>query len=61
MVGGYGIAFGDVRVLVYDLQIDEPSVEQCDLDALLFAVMVSLHLHLTSQTRYFHLCRIAHE
>jgi phytanoyl-CoA hydroxylase len=57
-VGGRVARFGNafsMRVLAHDIRpLDEPGVEQTDLDALLAqSDVISLHLHLTEQTRGF--------
>lgn len=53
MVARYGEAFR-MQVLAFDAKpIDEPGVKQVDLDTLLNnSDVVSLHLHLTDQTRH---------
>ncbi len=53
MVARFGAAF-QMRVLVCDIKtIDQPGVEQVDLDALLRqADVVSLHVHLEDSTRH---------
>lgn len=54
MVGPYGKAFR-MRVLAFDRKkLDEPGIEQVDLDTFLAeSDVISIHLHLTDETHHF--------